>query len=204
MLWVACEGAGSCPELLARVAMRMPQLVFEVHGDGLSSGAQRQLASIPNVRLHGAYGHFSQLVPRHGEVGFVAFLHTAAWGGVPHLLLDAASAGLPIVAGDVGGVADFLDAAQRVQPADDAEGYVARLLLLLAVPDQAQAWRRRQFERISQAHTLQGFMRAVDALPGYGGAEPEPQPQPEGASPHVHAQASGSSRRERPLLSRVK
>ena len=166
VLWAGRMDRQKRPDLLARIAQQMPEFVFDVHGGAvMDRGLERQLKNIPNIRLHGPYQRFADLRARGGSP--IACLYTAAWGSLPNVLLEAANAGLPIVAADVGGIADFLDEAQRVQPHDDVQGYVTRLRLLAQAPEQAQAWRQRQLARLRQAHSIQSFVQSIAALPGY-------------------------------------
>ncbi|WP_225780861.1 glycosyltransferase family 4 protein [Xenophilus sp. Marseille-Q4582] len=165
VLWAGRLDRQKRPDLLARIAKRMPEVIFDVHGGAvMDTGMERLLAGIPNIRLHGPYSSFADLGQRPTPV---AFLYTSAWDGLPNVLLEAASVGLPIVASDVGGISDLLDGAQRVDPFEDVEGYVARLQLLIDAPAQALAWRQHQFERIRQAHSRNSFLHGVAALPGY-------------------------------------
>jgi len=58
-----------------------------------------------NTTFLGEYDHFHDL-PLHRVS---AFLYTSLWDGLPNVIIEAGSAGLPIVAPNVGGVSDLID-----------------------------------------------------------------------------------------------
>ncbi|WP_426806281.1 glycosyltransferase, partial [Stenotrophomonas sp. SrG] len=63
------------------------------------------LTSLPQVTLQGAFCHFESIQrPDHA-----AYLFTSAWEGLPPIRLEAAAAGVPIVAPAVGGVVDLIE-----------------------------------------------------------------------------------------------
>ena len=168
VLWAGRLDRQKRPDLLARIAAAMPGVDFDVHGATvIDTASGNGLAALPNVHLHGAFDGFASLCGG----GHVAYLYTSQWDGLPNVLLEAAAAGLPIVASDVGGVGDFLHAEQRVEPFDDVDGYVQRLGRLLDDPDLATRWTRRQDARLDQAHSMESFLAAVAAVPGYLGQE---------------------------------
>lgn len=172
VLWAGRLDRQKRPDLLARIAAAMPEVQFDVHGTAVVDDvADQGLSRLPNVHLHGAFDGFESLLAG----GHAAYLYTSQWDGLPNVLLEAAAAGLPIVASDVGGVGDFLAHEQRVEPFDDVDGYVRRLNALLADPSLASEWVARQRARLQQAHSSEAFLTAVAAIPGYlpvrGGAQ---------------------------------
>lgn len=164
ILWAGRLDRQKRPDLLAEVARRMPHVTFDVYGHAvMMDGQPPALEDIPNIVMHGPYERFADLLAEAP----VAYLYTSQWDGMPNVLLEAASAGLPIVASDVGGISDFLASDQLVRPFDDADGYVSRLHQLIEDPALAQAWRARQFGRASQMHSRKSFADSIAAIPGY-------------------------------------
>lgn len=94
------------------------------------------------------------------------FLHTARWEGLPNVLLEAGLAGLPIVARDVGGVADLLDdtTGWLIPRNAGPEVFAAAIRDALARPEEAMARARRMAERIRERHSAGAFAQAVRRL----------------------------------------
>ncbi|MGY6250760.1 glycosyltransferase [Bosea thiooxidans] len=97
------------PDLLPLIASRLydrqPELTLHIYGKPvLNSFSSEALAAHPNVRLHGEFVRFEEVL----AVKPMCFLFTSFFEGVPIVLLEAAASGLPIIAPDVGGVAEVV------------------------------------------------------------------------------------------------
>jgi glycosyltransferase involved in cell wall biosynthesis len=124
------------PLMLARVLSELraadPRWHLVVCGDGTQAGA---LAGA--LREHGADGHAELLgfVPlaelRQHYRNSHALLHVSWTEGVPQILFEAFAAGLPVVATDVGGVAEAVDGAAVLVP-PGAPGTAAEAVARLA------------------------------------------------------------------------
>lgn len=111
--------------------------------------------------------------------GYRAYVHASRSETLPLAIVEALAAGLPVIAGAVGGIPElFSDAIEgRYWPLDDAEAAAA---ILIAVMDEESerlrfgAAARSRFDRQFDAHTvgptLQAFLRSVSS--------PEPQVTP--------------------------
>jgi glycosyltransferase involved in cell wall biosynthesis len=77
------------------------------------------------------------------------FVHSSLTEGVPQVLIEAMAAGLPIVATDVGGVAELLaDAAGRLVPPGDPQALVDAVLALSDDPALRQRCSERGLARV--------------------------------------------------------
>jgi glycosyltransferase involved in cell wall biosynthesis len=113
------------PDLLGRVARRLPGVRFLAAGEGplLSEMRDRH----PQVRWLGHCGEMARFYER-----LDAFLLTSVNEGVPLVLLEAFAAGVPVVATPAGGVADLVATGRTgLLPPDRKEENLAALLARL-------------------------------------------------------------------------
>lgn len=163
ILWAGRLDRQKRPDLLARIAAAMPDFRFDVHGTSVcEQGDLDMLRKLPNVVMHGAYACFDDVV----KDDHLALLYTTAWDGMPNVLLEAAAAGLPVVAPDVGGITDFIPAADLVASADDVPAYVKSIRDLSENPALRAA--RVESLRIKLAERRwEVFVRRLAGIEGY-------------------------------------
>ncbi len=111
---------------------------LEVCGEGPLSGAladeleRRGLSD--RAELAGYVPYDGGLIERYRSAHFL--LHSSLSEGLPQVLLEACAAGLPIVASDVGGIAEALGEAVALVNAADAPGAAATLSALADDPER--------------------------------------------------------------------
>lgn len=163
LLWASRIEAQKRPQLLIELATALPEFHWDVYGAAPPGEMHHVavLAKLDNVTLHGGYDHFHDIVrPDH-----LAFVHTSAWDGMPNVLLEAASAGLPIIAPDIGGIRDLIPAEHLIHPDDDVTRFAqtARALNDSTIRD---AWTQAQRQRLS-CFTWETFLESLRAIPDY-------------------------------------
>ena len=155
VFWAGRFGAQKGLDIAAEVAKALPGVDFCAYG-----GSEAP----PPLTAGGPFDDFADL-PLH-EASL--FLHTARWEGLPNVLLEAGAAGLPIVARDVGGVGDLLDASTGwLVPASAGAPEIARAVReALDRPEEALARARAMRARIAERHSWAAFKPAVARLTG--------------------------------------
>jgi glycosyltransferase involved in cell wall biosynthesis len=152
------------PLLLADVLARAPGWSLDVCGDGPLRDALAARASALGVGdrlvLHGQLDGVT-LGARYAEAD--ALLHVSWTEGVPQVLLEAFSAGLPVVATDVGGVAGAAGDAALLVPPGDAGAAAAALGRLAAEPATAIGLAERGLA-LARDHALEAETGRVAAL----------------------------------------
>lgn len=146
-------------ELLFEIAGTAPQFEFHVWGHG-SQALELRLAAAsqgtPNLQFHGPASNGAGSLPFHeGDV----FLHTSRRDDIPGTLLEAAAAGLAIVAFSTSGIGEIVD--QRtgwpILEPDNPAPYVAALH---AIASDVQGRRKRATamrKRLRQNHDRQHY-----------------------------------------------
>ena len=173
ILWAGRLDRQKRPDLLARIAGELPQFQFDVHGVSVIAGAEKeavQLEQLPNVTLHGVFQRLEDIV----RLDHVAYLHTAAWEGLPTILFDVAAAGIPIVAPAVGGIPDFVDERTLIRNFEDVAAFADQLRLLARSPDERLVRRNVQYQELASTRTWEAFVARLIAITGYLTPQVEP------------------------------
>ncbi|MDT7749580.1 MAG: phosphatidyl-myo-inositol dimannoside synthase, partial [Pseudonocardiales bacterium] len=180
---VARKGQDVLIAALPRVRRRIPGAALLLVGDGPYGERLRRLAVEHGVAEHVVFTgpvRWDEL-PAHHAVGDVFALPCRTRGrgldveGLGIVLLEAAAAGLPVLAGDSGGAPETVRGGEtgQVVPGRDPAAVADALVELLADPDRAaamgaagRAWMRRDWQWESSAGRLAEFL-GVGPEPAY-------------------------------------
>jgi len=135
-------------DVLFAVANRLPDVEFWVWGKKVLNDSEVELTAAPdNIRFMGTYTSIDDLPIASCDL----FLYTSGWDGLPIILIDVASRGIPIVASAVGGVGDLVtsDTGWPVDDYANPDAYCDAINNLLA--DYSHALEKGQRGR---QHTL--------------------------------------------------
>ncbi|MDR6818102.1 glycosyltransferase involved in cell wall biosynthesis [Neorhizobium sp. 2083] len=158
--------------LLLEILRNAPQFDFHIWGgtaDGTLKAMLEDVAeSETNIFLHGQFDGFGQL-PLDS---YDAFLYTSLWDGLPNVLLEAAAAGLPIVASNSGGIAELVtpQTGWLISSSDDAVEYIAALQELADDPAQAFERANAMQQKLLEEHNWAAYKKILFNEPlGTGG-----------------------------------
>ena len=164
VLWAGRLDKQKRPDLLAAIAKALPDVRFDVHGESvLDNGDLNWLSALPNVVFHGRFERFGAIVKNDHS----AFVYTTAWDGMPLVLLDAAAAGLPIVAPDIGGIGDFIHRDDLLAENAGVPEYVKDIESLLTSSAKRRERAERQYESLRTSRGFEAFLGSLGALEGY-------------------------------------
>jgi glycosyltransferase involved in cell wall biosynthesis len=168
VLWAGRLDRQKRPDLLEAIARRCEDLpiTFHVFGSTVLGDKRTAAPAGCNIRYHGPFDGFSSLPLDR----FDAFLYTSQWDGMPNVLLEAGASELPIIASDVGGVAELIRHGETgflARPYDDPEQYRTALLSLLKGQDDIEHRKQRLTSLLAERHSWQAFVAGLLAIPGY-------------------------------------
>lgn len=166
ILWAGRLHPDKRPDILARLARRLPEITFDIFGEqSVEESILNDLKALPNINLLGSYARFEDL-PVEG-VGL--FLYTTRHDGCPITIMEASAAGLPSVAPDVGGTRELLNenTGWLIESGDDVEAYVKAINDCLSNPQERLRRVRNAQELLLKQHTWDAFRQAVKSLPSY-------------------------------------
>ena len=160
-------------DLLMRIIEMSPDVAFDIWGRGddaeqqnLITWSERQ----SNVTLRGGFPSTAALP----FVEYDAFLYTSLWDGIPTILIDVASAGMPIVASAVGGIVELVGDYRGYLIADhkNPQPYTDALCQIRNYPADAQRRRDLMLRFVQQQHSWNAYRRALEVTPTFLGALP--------------------------------
>jgi len=161
ILWASRISPQKRPNLLKRIAMELnpAQYSIDIYGrfqPPYGEGYFKDIAKVAAYR--GAYQGIENLDLSQYD----AFLYTSQTDGLPNVLLETASAGLPIVASNVGGVGDIVNTKTGYPVAmDDIDGYVKSLQAIRDNPALAKQKATKARRVVETRHTWQHFLSQV-------------------------------------------
>jgi glycosyltransferase involved in cell wall biosynthesis len=98
-----------------------------------------------------------------------AFLFTAQWGGLPSVIIDVASMGVPIVTSDVGGIGELIDVDTGWLISDylNAQSYVDSLELIRSDYEASQRRVANLLVRVATIHSWQTYLDSFSVSPSF-------------------------------------
>jgi len=162
VLWVGRISKQKAPGLLAGVASRCPDLVFDVFGLPNDDRTVRRFGlDQDNINLCGILADPSQVIPEQ----YGAFLFTSEYEGLPNVLLEIGALGLPIVASAVGGVDELIKpgCGWAIPATAGVDDYVGALRQALD-PELGEIAALRLWEELADRHSWDPFVAALGNL----------------------------------------
>lgn len=167
LLWASRVAVEKRPELVAKIVDGVRaagiDLVVEAYGRPDPDIMPSELFASDAIRYRGAFSSFSELPVEH----FDAFVYTSAYDGLPNILLEALSAGLPVIAPDVGGIREaVIDGVTGwlVQGDDDeavVQGYVTAIVAMYRDWPASREMASNGIRLIEQQHGADTFSKRV-------------------------------------------
>ena len=164
ILWSGRLANQKRPELLIAIAESMPDTQFVAYGPPGDSEPSQLIANneIANIEYRGVYTLISDV----NLSEFSVYLNTSAWEGLPTMIIQVMSAGLPVVTSAVGGIGELVDETTGwiVTQDDDVDAYVMTIQALMAQPQQAQQRAIKAQSVIAERHSWKCFTRRLKAI----------------------------------------
>lgn len=170
ILWAGRLDRQKRPDILIKVAKKCENLPFKFHVHGSSlldmDIYTKAFSESGNIIYCGAFNGLTSLPVEQYDV----FLYTSQWDGLPNVLLESISLGLPIVASDVGGISELIrhgDTGFLIDPYDDAGRYVLCLQEIFNNRSRLATIADNAYKLISSRHSWSAFSENVKHIPHY-------------------------------------
>ncbi len=164
ILWSGRLANQKRPELLIAIAESMPDKQFVVYGPvGDSESCNRILNNeIANIDYRGVYSSVADV--DFSEFDF--YLNTSAWEGLPTMIIQMMSAGLPVVTPIVGGIGELVDdeTGWVVTPGDDVSAYTHAIRELISQPAVAKQRAKQAKLIVNERHTWKQYVQRLKQI----------------------------------------
>lgn len=171
-LWLAAgrlEAGKDYPNLLDafhRVVQRHPGAQLRLAGEGLLRAELMQRAADLGIAQSFTFlGFRRDIAALYGAAD--GFVLSSAWEGMPNVVMEALGAGTPVVATDVGGVAELVEEGRSglIVPPRDPGALAAAMERLMSLPEEE----RRRMGQCGRAyvqanHELEGIVDTWEGL----------------------------------------
>lgn len=162
VLWAGRIVPTKLPELVARIGKNVdPNVIrIDVFGEKSREINDNIFDNISSVHYMGTFDGFKTIPTNEYD----AFLYTALDDGVPNVLLEAAAAGLPIIASNDGGVGEFVvDGKSGILIKDylNFEPYVEVLNILSKGEIEVEKYAKNAQDLLRKQHSWDAFIENV-------------------------------------------
>lgn len=169
ILWAGRLDVQKRFDLLVSVARLLPEIDFVAWGKAVLSSPPDMSALPPNLTVNPPFQSYDELPLMDAD----GWLYTSAWDGIPTILIELGSMGLPIVASAAGGVPELIDETTGWCVPHDApaEAYAEAIEEMLADPDERVRRAAALQQRVCQRHSREAYSATLGELSGQVGME---------------------------------
>ena len=160
VLWASRIAKQKRPDVLIEIAKRLPVTIhIDMYGSFQEGYSGLDFDDIPSLTYKGSFDNINSIPTRDYD----AFLYTSENDGIPNILLEVTAKGLPIIAPNVGGIAEFIDSSTGIliEEADNYESYLNGLLDLMNSDDYRLSLVEAAQSKLMKQHSTEQFLESV-------------------------------------------
>lgn len=152
-------------DLFIEVAKKCQLANFDMYGQAVVD-SEFMLPNFNNIRYRGKFTSTEELF---FENKYDAFVFTSKWEGLPNILIEAGTWGVPIIAPNVGGVAELIDSetGYLLPEKPMAQDYLNALQMIRSDPSEAVRRASNLLDLILKRHNWESFINDVRSIPRY-------------------------------------
>lgn len=164
VLWAGRIAPEKLPEVAIETARQMStEITIDMYG-AQEHEYRHVLHHLPsNVTYKGAYDGFESLEIQDYDL----LLYTSLFDGMPNVILEAASAGLPIIASGVGGIPEFIEHSKDGLIVDDIRHhgeYCSAIKKVLQEPSKTESYANSAYDKITTKYSQEQYVASVRAM----------------------------------------
>lgn len=159
-LWASRIHRQKCPDILIEIAKNAPDVIIEVWAPGNLMNFTDDDQLPENLIQKGEFNEFFDL-PLHNKAGF---LYTSAWDGIPTIIIDSLSAGLPVIAPNVGGISELIndETGWLIDDYKDVDAYVKAIEEVTTNADLVHSKLENAHTKLQEQHGYQTYLKTLE------------------------------------------
>jgi len=163
ILWASRVAVQKNPELMLRIAKKLNPSIAHIDAFGRKDRECAQFSfpkTLSTVSYKGPYNGFQSLNLQDYDI----LLYTSRIDGLPNVILEAAVAGLPIIASSAGGIGDFIKNGKTgflVEDPDNEDEYIKIIQEIAADPSKLAPIAKNARQLIKKRHSWANFVKTI-------------------------------------------
>ncbi|GBC60667.1 hypothetical protein DENIS_1624 [Desulfonema ishimotonii] len=172
IVWAGRLDRQKRPDILLEIARRCQHMPFRFHVYGSfvldrDRVIEKKFKAAENLTYHGTFDGLPNI---RGIFDYDLFLNTSQWDGLPNILLEAISLGLPVVSSDAGGICELIRHDMTgflISPYDHVDAYVDCLKKIYADRSVLSEIAEAARTLVQSRHSWESFVNTMKEIPGY-------------------------------------
>lgn len=167
VLWAGRFDREKKLDVLIEIAKLSSFATFHLYGKQVvDKSVGVEIPELQNLFVHKPFSNPQEL---QEEISFNAFVFTSKWEGLPNILLEIGSLGIPIIAPNVGGVSELIssDTGYLVSAEHKPAEFISALRDIKTNPEEAQTRANNLRLLIQQRHSWNHFCRQLWEIVDY-------------------------------------
>ena len=164
ILWIGRLAKQKRPDTLIKIANSMPGQKFVVYGPAGNSPVSDDIINgkYNNIEYRGVYNTLDEI--DYSE--FILYLNTSEWDGLPTIIIQMMSIGLPIVTSTVGGIMELVsnETGWLVNKFDDANEYAREMRKVMINHGSTTNKIQQSFTSVDKSHTWNTFYNRLESI----------------------------------------
>ena len=162
ILWASRIVPTKLPDLVAKIGEKISvdKITIDVYGEFSSEIKSNIFNNIQSINYCGKFDGFDNIPTEKYDM----LLYTSIDDGVPNILLEAAAAGLPIIASNDGGVGEFIvnnETGILIEDYLNPDSYVKKMEWAIDNFDNLANMAKNAQKKLLQQHSWDGFVDKV-------------------------------------------
>lgn len=164
ILWAGRLDTPKRPDILAKIAQKYLEksYTFHVYGGAILNKDiyTKELVKLNNIKCYGHYNDFNSIDKSNIDI----FLNTSQWDGVPNILLEVMSSGIPVLTSNAGGISELVKHKQNgflVTQYDDVDQYVSILDEIFNNKFNLENIVENAYNTLKSQHSWNNFIKTI-------------------------------------------